>query len=93
MAIKKVAPKSKNYEVLSGKTREMSIKVPIEGTVAIGMTKGVTINMGDYESARIDVMITRNVNDSDADIVAGIKDISTLLSDCLSDEISELTSK
>jgi hypothetical protein len=50
-----------------------------EGYATIAYGLGATINMGDFQSARIDVFIQRNVKDDDAVIQDEFKNISELL--------------
>lgn len=62
-----VSPRSK----LGGKTEP--------GKATIGLSIGATLNMGDYQSARIDVFIQRNVDDTEEAIKDGLDEISVLL--------------
>lgn len=52
---------------------------PPVGYATVGMALGATINVGDYQSARIDVFIQRNVVDDDAVIQDAYNDISEVL--------------
>lgn len=54
---------------------------PPQGYVTIGNAVGVTLNMGDYQSARIDVFIQRNVPDNNTSIKEGFEEINELLMD------------
>lgn len=62
---------------------KVSANVPL-GYVTIGTQIGATINMGDFQSARIDVFIQRNVEDNDESIQEGLDDISDKLHEELS---------
>ena len=50
-----------------------------EGYATVGLSLGCTLNMGDYQSARIDVFIQRNVPDTEEHIKDGIEEISEML--------------
>jgi hypothetical protein len=63
---------------------------PPEGFATIGLAKGVTLNMGEYQSARIDVFIQRNVKDDDAVILDEINKISEMLNAELERQSAEL---
>lgn len=54
------------------------------GKAVIGLSLGATLNMGDYQSARIDVFIQRTVED-DEDI---IRDEMERISETLHDELA-----
>ena len=56
----------------------------------IGMSKGMTINMGDYQSARIDVWMERVVPDNDREVEKAYAEISKTLDEHLTDEVNEL---
>lgn len=56
---------------------------PPVGYATIGASLGATINVGDYQSARIDVFIQRNVVDNDS----VIRDEYTKITDMLQKEI------
>jgi hypothetical protein len=43
----------------------------------VGLSMGVTLNVGDYQSARVDLYISRNVPDNDKSIDKAIGEIST----------------
>ena len=64
--------------------------VPAEGYATISLSIGGTFNMGDYESARIDVSVTRNVEDSDEKVQEGYRHAGDLLKDELMKQISNM---
>lgn len=71
-----------SYE--SGEPQDMcDIKhiTPTEGTSVVGLSKGATINLGDYESARIDCWISTVVPDSE--VSEAISDISQEIDEIL----------
>jgi hypothetical protein len=43
----------------------------------VGLSMGVTLNVGDYQSARVDLFISRNVPDNEKSIDKAIDEIST----------------
>lgn len=93
MVIKKVGKTDKKKiaekEVQSG-VLDISIpKAPPIGYVTIAMQKGVTINMGNYQSARLDVFIARNVPD-DENLNKCYDEIADLLDDRLITEVEKI---
>lgn len=73
-------PISDNREVQDGITSKGKVSnvVPV-GYAGIGLQLGATINLGDFQSARIDVFIQRNVEDTNESIEAGLEEISDIL--------------
>lgn len=65
-------------------------KATPKGKALIGLSLGVTLNMGDFESARVDVFIQRNVDDDDESIQEGLADISELIHDELQKQALQL---
>lgn len=55
-----VATKSKT--VKKGKLVDSTDKIPKSNSRVVGVAKGVTLNMGDYESMRIDVWASDFIN-------------------------------
>lgn len=77
-------PTTNNHEIQDGtnpKGKHLT-NVP-EGKATVGLSVGITLNMGDYQSARIDVFMQRNVDDDEV----SIKDALTEISDLLHEEI------
>lgn len=94
---KKVVRKKKinvsdRAEVLDGvyPTSNKLQKQPPEGYATVGMGIGATINMGDYESARVDVFIQRNVKDDDRVLQDAYRDMGELLNNELQEQVSQL---
>ena len=57
---------SKNQEVLKeGKPNDHSRKHLDPSTPIVGVNIGTTLNMGDYESLRVDVWLTDNVSEDE----------------------------
>lgn len=56
----------------------------------VGLSKGMTINLGNYESARISCWISKPTKTDDKSIMDTMAEISTLLDEQLEFEISEL---
>ena len=61
-----------------------------EGKAIVGLSKGYTINLGGYESARINCWISRTSADNEIAIMNNMAEISNLLDEQLEFEISEL---
>lgn len=75
-------PISDNPEIQDGVTPRSKLGgTTPEKKATIGLSLGCTLNMGDYQSARIDVFIQRNVDDTDEAIKDGLDEISNLLHD------------
>lgn len=65
-------------------------KATPEGKAVVGLSLGVTLNMGDFESARVDVFIQRHVSDTDDDIEEGLAAISEMLHEELQKQVLQL---
>lgn len=68
---------------------KVSKTVP-EGFATVGLQIGATINMGDFQSARIDVFMQRNVPDTHDEILEGYEEISEILHEELARQSSLL---
>lgn len=79
---------SGNEEVLKkGNVVDIANKNVPHGTSIVGMSKGITKNMDNYESLRIDVWIA--VPTEDDDYSDKFEEISSLLDEVLDEEVSE----
>lgn len=67
-------------EVVAEDRTEEKINSPVKtittGERLVGMNKGYTINLGNYESAKIDCWMTRVVPDTDEDAMDALVEIS-----------------
>lgn len=73
-------PVSDNPELQDGvQPRSKVGTVAPPGTATVGLSLGCTLNMGDFQSARIDVFIQRNVADNEETIKDTMEEISDLL--------------
>lgn len=61
-----------------------------KGECIVGLTKGATINLGNYQSARFDVTITRVVNDDEHTILNELVSISDMIDEQLEYETDKL---
>jgi hypothetical protein len=61
-----------------------------EGKAIVGLSKGLTINLGNYESARINCWISRTAKDDETEIMNNMAEISTMLDEQLEFEVDEL---
>lgn len=84
--------KNSSPEVKKGApdTKAIAVNPISEGKTRIGIAKGCTINMGSYESARVEVWMERVVDDDEHSINKAINDIGELLDDYIATEVSEL---
>jgi hypothetical protein len=62
-----------------------------EGKSIVGLSKGLTINLGNYESARVSCWISRVANDNEKDIMDNLVQISEMLDEQIQFEVDELT--
>lgn len=63
-----------------------------EGKALVGLSKGVTVNLGNYESARINCWITKLSNENDNDIMNTFVELSNMLDEQIQFEVDELKS-
>lgn len=61
-------------------------RVPV-GKAEVGLSKGITINLGNYESARINCWITRIVNDDDTEMMNSLAELSGLIDEQIQFEV------
>jgi hypothetical protein len=97
--VKKSVTKVDNSLPKNDPTRETIVKdeteitghvVTAEPTRRVGMSKAMTVNMGNFESAKIGVWIERVIPDTDRDEAATITEISSRLDEYLKVEVVEL---
>jgi hypothetical protein len=99
--VKKSVTKVDNSLPKNDPTRETIVKdetemtghilnIDIEPTRRVGMSKAMTVNMGNFESAKIGVWIERVIPDTDRDEAATITEISSRLDEYLKVEVVEL---
>lgn len=75
-------PVTDNKEIQDGvQPRSKLGNSPHEGLAVVGSSLGVTLNMGDYQSARIDVFVQRTVKDDDEVILDTFQEIQEMLQD------------
>lgn len=58
--------------------------------VRVGLSKGVTINMGDFQSARIDVWISKVCDDNKVEIEETLNEISKIIDERIEYEANQL---
>jgi hypothetical protein len=63
------------------------------GQAIVGLSKGYSINLGNYESAKVSCWISRVSNDDETAIMDNLAEISGLLDEQLEFEIAELGEK
>jgi hypothetical protein len=61
-----------------------------EGKSTVGLSKGITINLGNYESARINCWISRTVNEDEKSVMDALADISTMIDEQIEFESQEI---
>lgn len=62
----------------------------VSGERRVGMAKGVTLNMGNYQSARYDVWIERVIPDNDRDYAKAIIEMEKILDEAVKEEAKKL---
>ena len=91
--LKKSVPNPKKAPVKASDELVESSALPAElkpGTRRVGVSKGLTINMGDYNSARIAFWMERVVEDTDKAAQAAIVEMSQMVEEALQEEAEEL---
>lgn len=61
-----------------------------EGRALVGLSKGYTINTGNFESAKINCWISRPCKDDEVEIMNNMAEISQLIDEQIEFEVSEL---
>lgn len=61
-----------------------------QGQCIIGLSKGVTLNLGNYQSARIDCTLTRVVEDNEHVVMDELVNISEMLDEQLDYEAQQM---
>lgn len=56
---------TKNEVLKKGKVVDSTDKIPKSNSRVVGVAKGVTLNMGDYESMRIDVWVSDFIGENE----------------------------
>lgn len=85
----KTTVKEKGADVETG-TESNPVNTLPEGKAIVGLSKGLTINLGGYESARINCWISKISNDDETSIMDSLVQISEMLDEQLQFEIDEL---
>jgi hypothetical protein len=62
--------------------------IPPIGYTVVGLSKGITKNLGDYESARVDCWMSHVVKQADA--VQALEDMSTLIDETIDSELTAI---
>lgn len=60
------------------------------GERRVGMSKGVTLNMGNYQSARYDVWMERVIPDTDRDYAKAVIEMEAVLDEAVKEEAKKL---
>ena len=61
-----------------------------EGKSIVGLSKGLTINLQNYESARIDCWISKVTNDDEVSVMDTLVQISEMIDEQLQYEVDEI---
>lgn len=79
---------------IKGRPMEIEDKLPYmvlpEGKTLVGLSKGVTVNLGNYQSARIDCWISSICDDNQESIQAKINEISNMIDNNVLAEIQSV---
>lgn len=81
-------------KTIKGRPMEIEDKLPYmvlpEGKTLVGLSKGVTVNLGNYQSARIDCWISSICDDNQESIQAKINEISNMIDNNVLAEIQSV---
>ena len=83
----KLAVRSDEQEAVESSALPAELK---PGTRRVGVSKGLTVNLGDYNSARVAFWMERVVPDTDEDFVSAVVEMSQLIEDAIQEEVEEL---
>lgn len=88
---------SKNTKQIKGEIQEdvesadmLEKEEKEESLVTVGFSKGYTINLGNYESARINCWVSKKVKDDERLVLDTMAEISSLIDEQLEYELDEL---
>ena len=62
-----------------------------EGKAVVGLSKGLTINLQNYESARVNCWISKVSNDDEISIMNALAEISGLIDEQIQFEVDEIS--
>lgn len=62
-----------------------------EGKAVVGLSKGLTINLQNYESARVNCWISKVSNDDEVSIMNTLAEISELIDEQIQFEVDEIS--
>lgn len=87
--------KQKDVVMEKGTALEQKQKVnPVssipQGKTLVGLAKGTTLNMGNYQSARIDCWIVRVADDNEKSVMDALSDMSALIDEHIEYEVGNL---
>lgn len=80
----------KRETIVKDESETTGTTIATEPTRRVGMSKAMTVNMGNFESAKIGVWIERVIPDNDRDEASTMTDISGRLDEYLKVEVSDL---
>lgn len=79
--------KTEEHEAVESNALPAELK---PGTRRVGVSKGVTVNLQNYESARISYWMERVIPDDDAIYMQEILDMGNLIEKLIAEEVAEL---
>jgi hypothetical protein len=81
-------------KTIKGRPMEIEDKLPYmvlpEGKTLVGLSKGATVNLGNYQSARIDCWISSICDDNQESIQAKLDEISNIIDSNVLAEIQNI---
>lgn len=93
----KAVEKPKFKQEQKGKIKDDELEIENQETMKIhkgerkiGLSKGMTINLGNYQSAKISVWMERIVEDDNHSSTQNLQDMSQYLDDWLQSEVDEI---
>lgn len=85
----KVPLMEKGAEQSEDNTQSSTLGLPL-GKTSVGISKGYTVNLGNYESARISCWMTKICDDNEIAIMDTLGEISQLIDEQIEFETAEL---
>lgn len=82
--------KSPEVKVEPHEDKLIRTAIILEGQCRVGLAKGATINLGDFQSARIDVWMERVVEESDDSVEEALDFMSLMLDRRIEEESAGL---
>ena len=84
------AKSTKEVGIGAPDTKAISHNPILMGQTRIGLAKGLTLNLGNYQSARVEAWAERVVEDNEHSVNEALNDMSILIDNVLEEETKDL---